>query len=203
MKPCSVPGCKKPHIAKGYCGSHYANWRRHGFPVLPEVTPRGEPRRWLASQLIVETDECVLWPYSRNGDGYGTVLINGKVVGAHRWVCQQVNGPAPKGRYQAAHSCGKGHLGCVNKRHISWKSPVENAADRKMHGTEPFGERRASAKLTEEKVAAMLRDWSTGRYLKKDLASKYGVSAGAVWAVFAGRTWLGVERGSTARSEAA
>lgn len=203
MKNCSVPGCDKPFLAKSYCSTHYANFRRHGVAQIPGVTPRGEPLRWLANALKYEGDDCLIWPFSRNGDGYGAVLVKGRVVGAHRWVCRQIHGDPLGGRYQASHSCGNGGTGCVNPHHISWKTPAGNAADRKAHGTELYGEARPIAKLTREKVAALIADWQTGRFLKKDLAEKYGVAAGTVWAILSGRTWLGVERGSTARSEAA
>lgn len=30
---CSVDGCTAPHNAKGFCGAHYRNFRRHGTPI--------------------------------------------------------------------------------------------------------------------------------------------------------------------------
>jgi hypothetical protein len=32
-RECSVDGCTGPHIARGWCKIHYANWRRHGDPL--------------------------------------------------------------------------------------------------------------------------------------------------------------------------
>ena len=33
---CSVDGCDRPKIARGWCGTHWARWRKHGTVELPE-----------------------------------------------------------------------------------------------------------------------------------------------------------------------
>lgn len=32
-KTCSIPGCSKPHLAKGYCNNHYQKLKIHGDPL--------------------------------------------------------------------------------------------------------------------------------------------------------------------------
>lgn len=32
-RSCSVPGCGKPHYARGYCNPHYQRWKKHGDPL--------------------------------------------------------------------------------------------------------------------------------------------------------------------------
>lgn len=39
---CDVPGCGRPHSARGYCGTHYKRWRRGG-PVAGPIAPPREP----------------------------------------------------------------------------------------------------------------------------------------------------------------
>lgn len=34
MKFCSVSGCGKPHIARGWCHTHYKRWQTNGDPLL-------------------------------------------------------------------------------------------------------------------------------------------------------------------------
>lgn len=34
MSLCSVEGCTRPHCARGYCNTHYAQWRRRGDPLF-------------------------------------------------------------------------------------------------------------------------------------------------------------------------
>jgi hypothetical protein len=33
IRTCSVDGCEKGHIARGYCSRHYQLWRRYGDPT--------------------------------------------------------------------------------------------------------------------------------------------------------------------------
>jgi hypothetical protein len=34
---CSVEGCDKPRIARGWCTKHYDAWRKHGDPLIPRI----------------------------------------------------------------------------------------------------------------------------------------------------------------------
>jgi hypothetical protein len=79
----------------------------------------------MEASLLLETDECVTWPFSRNRDGYPSGQ-------KHRWVCEKVNGPSPSARHVAAHSCDRGHEGCINKRHLEWKTHAENMRDKRQ-----------------------------------------------------------------------
>lgn len=35
---CSIAGCSKPHLARGWCSTHYARWRKHGDPLVTVIT---------------------------------------------------------------------------------------------------------------------------------------------------------------------
>lgn len=91
----------------------------------------GEPLRWLLDHVEYPEKGCLIWPFARDGKGYGSL---GK-KGAHRRMCEIVNGPAPTPKHHAAHSCGNGHLGCVHPRHVRWATCSENQMDRFLHGT--------------------------------------------------------------------
>ena len=130
---CSIPGCCKPHLARGWCKAHYRRWQRHGDPLGGR--PR-QARRYLDEVVLTyEGDQCLLWPYGKDRYGYGKIWNGRKKVGLHRLVCEITNGPAPTPKHEAAHSCGNGHLGCCTKRHLSWETHAENMADKIRHGT--------------------------------------------------------------------
>jgi hypothetical protein len=150
----------------------------------------GTPR-WAAKFLQAlprEGEGCVTWPYARRPDGYGAAQrSNGRTTTVARVVCEMFYGPAPDQTMEAAHSCGKGHLGCVAPWHISWKTPKENQADRLIHGTDARGEKCYAAKLSAQDVADI-------RVLAKaivqsDIAKHYGVSPATICLLLKGKTW--------------
>lgn len=133
-----------------------------------------EVRLFLIRAVTYIGDDCLIWPFHRDRQGYGR--INRKTYGEalpHRYVCRVSHGPPPSATHQAAHLCGNGHLGCVNPNHLSWKTPAENCADAITHGTTQRGERSAMAKLTEADVIYIrtLR----GLVPQKELAQQFGV----------------------------
>lgn len=133
--PCSVPECGRTSKARGLCSRHYHRWERHGDPLAGGTT-RGEPARYLAQVVLPYAgDECLTWPYSRMKNGYANHTHEGRTVVLSRLVCNLVYGAPPTPRHEAAHSCGNGHLGCVNPRHLCWKTHTENEADKLIHGT--------------------------------------------------------------------
>ncbi|MBZ9922604.1 helix-turn-helix domain-containing protein [Mesorhizobium sp. BR1-1-7] len=147
-------------------------------------TPKGEAERFFREVVLAyEGDECMIWPYGRTHDGYGRI----KHAYVHNMACEDANGPPPSPLHQAAHSCGKGHLGCAAKRHLSWKTPTENAADMVAHGTVMVGDRNKLAKLTEDKVKHIHS--MRGKMTQHALARELGVSQSLVSHVQNGRVW--------------
>lgn len=135
--------------------------------------------------IQTDDDRCIIWPQAPDGSGYAQGWLEGRRVRLHVVICTRTHGARPPGK-QAAHDCGVRR--CVNRRHISWKSPGENAADRTRHGTENQGSRHGAAKLTESAVMQIRKARADGQR-PTDLALQFGVSVPTVSNILARRTW--------------
>ena len=148
----------------------------------------GTAQNWIKENLTPETEGCIFWPFGRFADGYGAVELGGKKQRVHRYICAAVHGAPPPGKIDAAHSCGNGHLGCVNSRHLRWATRRENIADAVSHGSWPMGERGSQAKLTNEQAALILSLRGSGR-LQKDVAREFGVSRELIGRIWRRQVW--------------
>jgi hypothetical protein len=144
----------------------------------------GETLPWLKAHISFNGPDCLIWPYSRNTNGHGHLSIDGKLVRAHRVMCELVNGPPPTPEHEAAHSCGRGHEACVHPKHLGWKTKVENRADREAHNRKPKTHRY---RLTEADVLVIRT--LEGNETNTAIAERYGVARTTIRAIFAGETW--------------
>lgn len=127
--------------------------------------------KWLQEHVSYPSEFCLIWPFHRNSaKGYGQFWHNGSMAYAHRMMCEMVHGPAPDDKPQAAHSCGNGHLGCVNPRHLSWASNSENQATR--YRQRPSSEWKV--RLTAEDVAEIRA--LKGKMTQAKIAERFRVS---------------------------
>ncbi|TBY60162.1 hypothetical protein E0H46_31835 [Rhizobium leguminosarum bv. viciae] len=113
--------------------------------------------------------------------------VNGKTVRAHRYICKLAHGTPPTAEHHSAHSCGKGHEGCVSPNHLSWKTRTENEADKLEHGTRSRGERNGNANLTESDVREIIA--IKGTVPQRKIAAMFGVTRGAINSIYTGKSW--------------
>jgi hypothetical protein len=183
---CSIPGCDKSAAARGWCKTHYYRWKRNGDPLAGRVPP-GALIQWLEANLSFPGDECLTWPFGKNSWGYGVVTFDGKRIAASRAMCILAHGSPPSDDDEAAHSCGRGHEGCVNPKHIRWASRPENYHDRNTHGTSNRGQRNGVAKLTEADALAIRDMYRLAP--QSDVAERFGISACQVSKIQSGQSW--------------
>jgi hypothetical protein len=119
------------------------------------------------------------------------MLHEGRISRVSRIVCEKFNGPPPTSKHEAAHSCGKGHEGCVSGRHLRWDTPKGNQADRLKHGTHNRGERQPRAKLTEHDVR-WIRS-VIGTRPQREIAQMFGVHPCVISEIKIGRKWAWLE----------
>jgi len=188
---CSIEGCGKPHSTLGYCAMHARRVRIHGDPLYVAGTAYGAAQQFIKTASSYESNDCLPWPFSRCRAGYGRIHINGRPRVASRVVCEAVHGPPPGPGYHAAHTCGGGHNGCVNPRHIRWATTGENDADKDLHGTRPRGDSHTTSKLSSAQVL-LIRSTPKTCGAVQIFARKYGVSPATIYDVLAYRTWRGL-----------
>lgn len=187
LRICSIPDCDKIALRRSWCETHYRRWLAHGDPLKTVRTPNGEKARFYRDVVLsYEGDECLIWPYA-TGNGYAYMRLNGRSVSVTRSVCEEIHGAAPTPNHEASHSCGKGHLGCVTKRHLSWKTPQQNNSDKIMHDTHNRGERHPFSKITEIEVGEILG--LKGKMSQGKIAEKFGISRPAVSMIHSGKRW--------------
>ena len=63
---CSIAGCIRPVLARGWCGAHYAKWRRYGDPIGTYKIHGNKGKRYLVPAPINEelkraTPEEIAW----------------------------------------------------------------------------------------------------------------------------------------------
>lgn len=147
---------------------------------------KGAAYRFLLDLVGHQGDECVRFPFSGDAEGYGLMSHNGGRYRAHRFMCQLAHGEPPTPQHTAAHTCGKGHEGCVNPKHLEWKTQADNLADRYVHGTIAVKTWGFDGRLTEEQVQ-YVKDMR-GKKPQRALAAELGVSLSCISQIMTGRS---------------
>lgn len=198
---CSIDGCGKPRLARGWCSKHWCRWRRHGDPLSGGTPKDGTVRKFFEEVVLkCDSDDCLIWPFSRDRYGYGKYGSSGESKLVHRLARERVNGPPPNiPDIQAAHNCGKGHEGCCNPRHLRWATRYDNSMDRVEHGTHNRGERHKMAKLTEGQVHEIRR--LEGSLSRAEIARLFGVSSRNVGCIHRRESWFWLENQPSAAND--
>lgn len=188
MNKCGINKCENPVAISSLCQFHYDLYK-----TKPEGK-RGRPsviENYYNSVIIPHEDkvECLMWPFkSKKGKGYANHFKNRKSVTVSRRICIEVHGNPPSDIHQAAHSCGRGHLGCVNPHHISWKTPTENNHDKWSHRTMLLGEKNPNTQLTNDKVLSIKRRLSNGDSIE-NIAESFKISRRIVRSIKTKHRW--------------
>jgi hypothetical protein len=140
---------------------------------------------FLRNHIRYDSDECLLWPFSTKGpQGYGMVGYLGKLLCAHRVMCELAHGKPPTRKHKAAHTCAL--RPCVNPKHLLWRTLRETQLESvKRH---PGYHRRGQPhKLTADQVS-QIRALKTD-YTQRELAGMFGVQERNISKILLRRTW--------------
>jgi hypothetical protein len=118
---------------------------------------------------------CWNWQRSLSDDGYGYFRHRGRMIFAHRWSYEKLVGPIPEG-LDIDHKCRNRR--CINPAHLEPVPRVVNVR------------RGSQTKLTEPQVREIVA--LRGQLTIKQIAAKFGVSAGLIGQIHTGRGWKDV-----------
>ena len=89
----------------------------------------------LCKHASYDEKKCLFWPFSKdNGRRPGLVGYCGKVFRPTRLMCLLANGAPPSERHQVSHTCGRASKGCINPKHLVWKTQSECRRDEYQNG---------------------------------------------------------------------
>ncbi len=151
---------------------------------------RGDGMKFLLQHADTKSEDCVLWPYSKTGLGYGSITFEGRTQAANRVMLILTCG-LPEGRFVAAHTCR--NKSCINPNHLRWASNSENQSDRVKDGTSNRGSACGSNKLSEDQVLEIIRLHRSG-ISRRALAQQFDVTVWTVHAIFQGKSWTWLTR---------
>ena len=177
---CSIEGCGKKHYGRGYCQMHHMRLWVHGDPTTVKGHRSAGHEFYENVARSYSQSDCLFWPYA-NVRGYPVFNYAGKRWLVTRLLCKEIYGDPPSAEFHAAHSCGNGHLGCVNPLHLRWASLADNTADRVRAGVERqklTGYRTPSnAKYHPQKIRQILEDARPA----KMVAAEHGIPCHTVY----------------------
>lgn len=131
--------------------------------------------RW---SVDLDTDFCILWPFSPVV-GRAYVYKDGKLVKASHVVLEMDGRPRPSPEHQGLHDPLCNNPLCVNKRHLRWGTARDNQLDRFVSGT------ITSSVLTEEDVKVI----RSSPEKAQTVADKFNVTLGTIYDIRQRRTW--------------
>jgi len=185
---CSIEGCDKKHKALGLCEHHYLKSRRVRASASDrhQRAARGAVQDFIKEMLDYSGDDCLIWPFGVSYQGYAVCSYLGKRRSASEIFCEARNGAKPAG-HEPCHSCGNGHAGCVNPKHLSWKTHAENMRDMVDHGRSIRGTSHPVSKLSEADVR-LIRENKDG-FSQRKMSKIFKVSKSNIASIAQRKSW--------------
>lgn len=105
----------------------------------------------------------------------------------HRIVLTAFVGPCPDGM-EACHYPDRNPANC-HLANLRWDTHKANMRDMVEHGNSIRGERHPQSFLTENDVREIRKLYSTGAFIQRDLAERFGVHVQTIFSITSRLTW--------------
>lgn len=181
---CSIFECGKPTRYKSLCGAHYRRKRLYGDPIITLQPGRGLSPAQKLDLYTSKSDGCWIW--QGGGVIYGKMVINGRTMPAHVMAYKLHVGPVPDG-YVVRHKCDIPK--CVRPDHLEVGTYADNSKDMTDRDRQAKGRRQWCAKMTEDSVAQLRVEYSTGIMTITQLSKHYGLATSTVGKIIQRVTW--------------
>ncbi len=139
---------------------------------------------------VKKSDGC--WEWLGTTDPYGYGQFSTKTCRlAHRFSWEIHNGPIPDGLF-VLHTCD--NPPCSNPNHLFLGTHQDNAQDRakKNRSYHPYGEKNRQAKLTNEKVTAIINRHKLGES-RTSLMEAFNISRSVIAKIVTKQGWQHIE----------
>lgn len=130
--------------------------------------------------------ECVVWTGWRERNGYGRIRVFGEKWSTHRLSYSLSKGEIPDGLY-VMHQCD--NPPCVNPRHLTVGTALDNRRDAISKGRHAYGERAPNVKLTAMQVSEIRKRYQAGE-TQELLSCDYDITQGVVSKIIRNVLWV-------------
>lgn len=162
MQTCSIEGCSKKLLARGWCSLHYQRWRRHGDPLAVAPKASLEERFWASVSKggpiparAPWLGQCWTWVGKPDDGGYGRIDIGGlQRIPAHRVSWTIAFGDIKPG-VEVDHRCR--NRACVNPDHLRLATRKQNREHLDLYANNKSGYRGVSFHAQHKKWMVSVR----------------------------------------------
>ena len=161
---------------------------------IPRLSNSDIKRFWLCVDTSTghgPNKDC--WEWTRGiGGGYGSFYIKKKSFTAHRISFIIFNGDIEENMY-ILHSCD--NTSCVNPDHLFKGTMADNVSDMDKKGRRVVlcGEKNKKAKLKEQDVRAIRKEYATKNISQEKLGQKYKVHQRTINQIIRRETWRDIK----------
>lgn len=131
----------------------------------------------------IDTDACILWPFSVFSNGYGRVWFDGKYWGVHRLTYKLLK-PDFDDSLLVLHRCDTRR--CYNLKHLFQGSQLVNMQDMDSKGRRKS--KASNIKFTAEQVLEIRAQCESGRTMRA-IAAEFDTTCSNVLAIIRRQTW--------------